>query len=113
MNLILELEKTEQNHTIIYFLENQMQSVPYREGTSLGVQERTNKQQIAPLIYQNWKQKEAKLFFQHQTADLVESYSIPPSLIMNFDQTTLKYTPFANQTLKKVSKRVCYKKVLV
>ena len=79
-----------------------MQSFPYRGGASLGVQERTKKQQIAPPLFQNWKEKEAKLFFQHQTADLMERYSIPPSLIINFDQTTLKYILFANQTLKKV-----------
>ena len=50
---------------------------------------------------------EAKLFFQHQIASLVEEHHIPPSLIMNFDQTPLKYTPVSNSTLaKKGSKHV-------
>ena len=31
---------------------------------------------------------------------------------MNFDQTTVKYTPLANQTLKKGSKRVAIKRCL-
>lgn len=61
---------------------------------------------------QNWQEKEAKLFFQHQTVHLEERYSIPTSLIMNFDQTTVKYTPLANQTLKKGSKRVAIKRCL-
>ena len=43
--------------------------------------------------------KEAKLIFQHQIADHVERHSIPLSLIINFDQTPLKYAPVANQTL--------------
>ena len=54
--------------------------------------------------------KEAKLIFQHQIADLVEGYSIPPTLIMNFDQTPLKCAPVPNQTLsKKGSKHVAIK----
>ena len=42
---------------------------------------------------------EAKLIFQHQIVNFVEQYSIPPSLILNFDQTPLKYAPVANRTL--------------
>ena len=54
--------------------------------------------------------KEAKLIFQHQIADLVECHSIPLSLVMNFDQTPLKYAPVANQTLsRKGSKHVAIK----
>ena len=54
--------------------------------------------------------KEAKLIFQHQIADLVEHHSIPPSLVMSFDQTPLKYAPVANQTLsRKGSKHVAIK----
>ena len=43
--------------------------------------------------------KEAKLIFQHQTARTIEDYSIPSSMVMNFDQTPLKYVPVASQTL--------------
>ena len=51
--------------------------------------------------------KEAKLIFQHQIVDHVERHSIPPSLIMNFDQTPLKFAPVSSQTLaKKGSKHV-------
>ena len=54
--------------------------------------------------------KEAKLLFQHQIVDLVGRYSIPSSLIMNFDQTPLKYATVANQTLaKKGSNHVAIK----
>ena len=54
--------------------------------------------------------KEAKLIFQHQIADHVERHSIPSSLIMNFDQTPLKYAPVANQTLaRKGTKHVAVK----
>lgn len=51
--------------------------------------------------------KEAKLLFQHQIASLVEEHAIPPSLIMNFDQTPLKYAPvYSNSLAKKGSKHV-------
>ena len=54
--------------------------------------------------------KDAKLLFQHQIVDLIHRHSIPFSLIMNFDQTPLKYAPVANQTLsKKGSKHVAIK----
>ena len=44
---------------------------------------------------------EAKLLFQHQIASLVEEHKILPPLILNFDQTTLKYAPVSNSTLAK------------
>ena len=51
--------------------------------------------------------KEAKLIFQHQIAEVMERHSIPLPLVMNFDQTPLKYAPVANQTLsRKESKHV-------
>ena len=56
------------------------------------------------------KKKKAKLILQHQSADLVVRHSIPPSLVMNFDQTPLRYAPVANQTLsRKGSKHVAIK----
>lgn len=42
---------------------------------------------------------EAKLFFQHQIVSYIEQYSIPPSLILNVDQTPLKHASVANCTL--------------
>ena len=42
---------------------------------------------------------EAKLLFQHQIVSYVEQYSILPSLILNFDQTLLKFAPAANRKL--------------
>ena len=45
--------------------------------------------------------KEAKILFFHQIVDLVEEITIPLSLIMNFDQTPLKYAPVTSQTLQK------------
>ena len=51
--------------------------------------------------------KEAKLLFQHQVVSIVEDDEIPESLIMNFDQTPLKYAPVSNSTLaKKGSKHI-------
>ena len=44
---------------------------------------------------------EAKLLFQHRIANLVEEHNIPPSFIMNFDQTLLNYAPVSNSTLAK------------
>ena len=53
------------------------------------------------------EKKEAKLIFQHQIVDLIERHSIPPSLVMNFDQTPLQYASITNQTLsRKGSKHV-------
>ena len=50
-----------------------------------------------------------QLLFQHQIVNYVEQYSILPSLILNFDQTHLKYVSVSNRTLspkgfKKVNK---------
>ena len=51
--------------------------------------------------------KEAKLLFQHQIVSIVEDDEIPESLIMNFDQTPLKYAPVSNGTFaKKGSKHI-------
>ena len=44
---------------------------------------------------------ETRLIFQHQMASLVEEHNILPSLIMDFDQTPLKYVPVSNSTLAK------------
>ena len=49
--------------------------------------------------------KEAGFLFHHSIIDIVDRYQIPPSLIMNFDQTPLKYAPVSSQTSdKKMSK---------
>ena len=49
--------------------------------------------------------KESGFLFYHSIIDIVNRYQIPPSLIMNFDQTPLKYAPVSSQTLdKKMSK---------
>ena len=51
--------------------------------------------------------KEAEILFLHQIVDLVEEKNVPPSLIMNFDQTLLKHLPVTSQTLaEKGSKHV-------
>ena len=43
--------------------------------------------------------REAKLLIQHQVANLVEKYTIPHSMIMNFDQTPSKCAPVSSRTL--------------
>ena len=50
---------------------------------------------------------QTELLFQHQIVSYVEQYSIHLSLILNFDQTPLKYARVANHTLSpKGSKHV-------
>ena len=44
---------------------------------------------------------EVKLLLQHKIASLVEVHAIPPSFIMNFDQTVLKYAPVSSNSLGK------------
>ena len=45
--------------------------------------------------------KEAGLLYHHQIIMFVEEHDIPSSLVMNFDQTSLKYAPVSSQTLAK------------
>ena len=44
-------------------------------------------------------QKEAELMFHHEITSLVERYSIPPTLVINIDQTPLKYTPASSRAM--------------
>ena len=47
------------------------------------------------------------MLFQHQIVSIVKHDEIPEPLIMNFDQTPLKYAPVSNSTLaKKGSKHI-------
>ena len=43
--------------------------------------------------------KEAELIFHHEISSLVERYSIPLPLVINIDQTPLKYAPVLSQTM--------------
>ena len=45
--------------------------------------------------------KEAELLYLHNIVTIVEKYKIPHSLIMNLDQTPLKYIPAMNRTVAK------------
>ena len=45
--------------------------------------------------------KEAELLYLHNIVTIVEKYEIPHSLIMNLDQTPLKYLPAMNHTMAK------------
>ena len=47
-------------------------------------------------------QKEAELKFLHQIFNQVEKYQIPPSLIINFDQTPSKYVQVSAMTMAKL-----------
>ena len=42
---------------------------------------------------------EATLILHYQIIDLVEKYQIPSSILINIDQTPLKYAPVSNQTM--------------
>ena len=46
-------------------------------------------------------QKEAELKFLHQIVNQVEKYQIPPSLIINFDQTSSKYVQVSSMNMVK------------
>ena len=43
--------------------------------------------------------KEAELIFHHEIVSMVENYSIPPSLVINVNQTPLKYAAVSSQTM--------------
>ena len=45
--------------------------------------------------------KEAELLYLHNIVTIVEKYEILHSLIMNLDQTPLKYIPAMNHTMAK------------
>ena len=45
--------------------------------------------------------KEAELLYLHNIVTIVEKYEIPHSLIMNLDQTPLKYVSAMNHTMAK------------
>ena len=41
---------------------------------------------------------EIVLILHHQIVDLVEKHHLPPSMVINIDQTPLKYAPVSNQS---------------
>ena len=43
--------------------------------------------------------KEVEFIFHHEITSLVERYSIPPTLVINIDQTPLQYAPVSNRTM--------------
>ena len=43
--------------------------------------------------------KEIEFLFLHEIVTKVEKHNIPPELILNIDQTPLKYVPVGNETL--------------
>ena len=45
--------------------------------------------------------KEVQLLYLHDIVSLVDDHNIPDSLILNLDQTKVKYIPGANHTLAK------------
>ena len=45
--------------------------------------------------------KEAELLYLHDIVSIVEKYDIPSHLVMNLDQTSLKYVPARNHTMAK------------
>ena len=55
----------------------------------------------------NGAKKEAQLLYSHDIVSLVDDLNIPHSLILNLDQTKLKYIPSTNHTLaRKGSKSI-------
>ena len=43
--------------------------------------------------------KEIEFLFLHEIVSIIEKHKIPPALIINIDQTPLKYVPVGNETL--------------
>ena len=67
---------------------------------------RRGKTASKPEIPQRAK-NEAPLILQHQIVNLVEKYQIASLMLINIDQTPLKYAPVSNQTMvQKRSKHV-------
>ena len=67
---------------------------------------RRGKTASKPEIPQRAK-NEAALILHHQIVDLVEKYQIASLMLINIDQTPLKYAPVSNQTMaQKRSKHV-------
>ena len=47
----------------------------------------------------DFSRKEIEYLFLHDIVDTVEKYEIPLSVILNLDQTPLKYVPVGNETI--------------
>ena len=45
--------------------------------------------------------KEIEFLFHHEIVSYIEEYKIPQSLVLNLDQTPLKYVPVSNETMAK------------
>ena len=45
--------------------------------------------------------KEAEFLYLHKITSLIEKFKIPESLVLNLDQTPLKYVPAMNHTMAK------------
>ena len=45
--------------------------------------------------------KEAELVYLHTIVSTIEKYQIPKSMVLNLDQTPLKYAPCGRHTLEK------------
>ena len=45
--------------------------------------------------------REAELLYIHDIVNLIETYKIPKSMVLNLDQTPLKYVPCGKTTLAK------------
>ena len=43
--------------------------------------------------------KKTEFIFHHEIVTYVETFKIPPSLILNLDQTPLKYVPISRETV--------------
>ena len=46
-------------------------------------------------------QKESELVYLHTVVSTIEKYQIPKSMVLNLDQTPLKYAPCIRHTLEK------------
>ena len=59
---------------------------------------------IGKLAILEGARKEAKLIYLHEIVSVFEKHSIPPSLVVNLDQTPSKYVQASHHTMaKKVS----------
>ena len=57
--------------------------------------------------------KEIEYLFLHDIVDTVKKYKIPLSLILNLDQTTLKYVPIGNETIALSDSKILLLKVVL
>ena len=84
--------------------ENLILGAPYAKSLFCRMDFVLRRKTTAKVLVPEGALKEAELKFHHQIVNYVEKYQIPPSLIINFDQTP-KYVQISSNTMEKKDKK--------